>query len=86
MRTKTLLASMALASLAVAQPLSAATRSSESLPVRGVQSVDSSMSVDRAGSVTGESEELSRAFLLIILLFGGVAALILALSGNKSEG
>jgi len=84
MRTKTLLASMALASLAVAQPLSAATRSSDSLPDRGVQA--SSVSVDRVGSVTGESEELSRAFLLIILLFGGVAALILALSGNKSPG
>ncbi len=83
MRTKTLLASMAVASLAVAQPLSAATRSSESLPDRGVQS---SVSVDRVGSVTAETEELSRASLLIILLFGGVAALILALSGNKSPG
>ena len=83
MRTKTLLASMAVASLAAAQPLSAATRSFESLPESGVQSAD------RVGSISGESEteELGRSpFLVVALVFVVVAALILALSGNKSPG
>jgi len=84
MRTKTLLASMAVASLAVAQPLSAATRSSESLPQKGVQS---SVSADRVSSIAGESDDLrGRPLLLIILLAGGLAALIIALSGDKSPG
>jgi hypothetical protein len=84
MKTKTLLASLAVASLAVAQPVSAATRSSDSLPSRGVQSTEAA---DRIGSLTDESEELrGRPLLLIILLFGTIAALILALTGNKSPG
>ena len=84
MRTKTLLASMAVASLAVAQPVSAATRSADSLPSAGVQP---SVTSERIGSIAGESEELrGRPLLLIILIFGSLAALVAALSGGKSPG
>jgi hypothetical protein len=85
MRTKTLLASMAVAGLAVAQPLSAATRSADSLPSAGIQpSVTSS---DRVSSIVDESEDLrGKPILLIILLAGGLAALIAALSDGKSPG
>ena len=37
MKTKSLLASLAVASLALAQPVSAATRSADSLPVNGLR-------------------------------------------------
>jgi hypothetical protein len=83
MRTKTLLASMAVASLAAAQPLSAATRSFESLPESGVRSAD------RVGSISGESdaEEIAgNPLLVVVIVFVVVGALILALSGNKSPG
>lgn len=83
MRTKTLLASMAVASLAMAQPLSAATRSYESLPETGVRSAD------RVGSISGESEaeEVGGSPILVVgIVFLVVAGLILALSGNKSPG
>ena len=83
MRTKTLLASLAVASLAAAQPLSAATRSFESLPDTGVRSAD------RVGSISAESEaeEIGRSPVLVVgIVFIVVAALILALSGNKSPG
>ena len=83
MRTKTLLASMAVASLAAAQPLSAATRSFESLPESGVRSAD------RVGSISGESEAEEIAgnpLLVVVIVFVVVGALILALSGNKSPG
>ena len=52
MKTKTLFASLAIASLAIAQPLSAATRSADSLPQR------SAAVADRAGSLVDESEEM----------------------------
>ena len=81
---KTLLASMAVASLAMAQPASAATRSVDSLPQTGVQSASPSA---RVGSIAGESEEIrGRPVIAIVLLFVVLAALILALSGNKSPG
>ena len=84
MRTKTLLASMAVASLAVAQPLAAATRSVDSLPQSGVQSADAS---DRIGSISGEAEDVrGRPILAILLVAGVLAALILILSGSKSPG
>jgi hypothetical protein len=83
-RTKTLLASMAVASLAVAQPLAAATRSVDSLPQSGVQSTEAA---DRIGSINGEAEDVrGRPLLLILLLAGALAALIIALSGSKSPG
>ena len=84
MKTKTLLASMAVASLAIAQPLSAATRSADSVPQRGVQS---SQAADRIGSTTDEAEELrGNRFLPIVAVALIVALLILLSSGNKSPG
>ena len=84
MRTKTLLASMAVASLAVAQPLAAATRSADSLPQSGVQST---AAADRTGSIHGEAEDVrGRPILAILLVAGLLAALIVALSGSKSPG
>jgi hypothetical protein len=85
MRTKTLLASLAVASLAVAQPLSAATRSVDSLPQGAVQS---NTTAERIGAYSDESEDLrGQPLLLILLLFGVVGGLILAVSGgNKSPG
>ena len=85
MRTKTLLASLAVASLALAQPVSAATRSFQSLPESGAQSA---RAADRTGAYADESDELrGRPILAIVLVFGAVAALILAVSGgNMSPG
>ena len=81
MKTKTLLASMAVASLAIAQPVSAATRSADTLPRTGVQSIGPS---DRVGSLAGEAEELQgRPIVVIVLVFAVLAALVFALSGNK---
>ena len=82
MKMKTLLASMALASLAVAQPVAAATRSADSLPESGLQATDRA---DRLGSITGEAEELSTAFAVVIVL-ALLGVLILAASGGKSAG
>ena len=84
MKTKTLLASLAVASLAIAQPLSAATRSADSLPQRGAQST---AVADRAGSLAGESEELrGNPVIPIVLIAIVVAAIILAAGGGKSKG
>ena len=84
MKTKTLFASMALASLALAQPASAATRSSDSLPQRGVQATQS---VERVGAIADEAEDLrGRRALVIILIAAVIAALILAATGGKSPG
>jgi hypothetical protein len=84
MKTKTILASMAVASLAMAQPVSAATRSVDSLPRTGVQST---AAAERVGSIGEEADELrGRPLLLILLIGGALAALILALSGGKSPG
>ena len=85
MKTKTLLASIAVASMVAAQPVAAATRSADSLPVTGVQSTQA---VERAGSIDGESEEFlrGRPLLLIVLLAGVIAALIVLASDGKSPG
>jgi hypothetical protein len=84
MKTKTLFASLAVASLAIAQPLSAATRSADSLPQRGAQST---AVADRAGSLAGESEELrGNPVIPIALIALIVAAIILAAGGGKSKG
>ena len=83
MKTKTLLASLALASLVAAQPVSAATRSADSLPQTSAQPATSA---DRAGSIVGESEELGRPVIWIVVLFLLVGAVILGTSGSKSPG
>ncbi len=65
MKTKTLLASLAMAGLVIAQPASAATRS-----------IDSVDSAERISSPLGESEELGGSpFLLILVVFLAVAGL-----------
>jgi hypothetical protein len=85
MKMKTLLAALAVSSLALAQPAAAATRSSDSLPKNGVQA---SISTDRVGAITEETDSIRRGtpILLIILLFGSVAALVALLTGHKSAG
>lgn len=80
MKMKTLIASLAVASLAVSQPAAAATRSFESVPANGVQTA---APADRAGSIGSESEALKGSPLIIILLvFGVLAALLGASSGS----
>ena len=82
MKTKTLFASLAVASLAIAQPLAAATRSADSLP-----SAQSMAVADRAGSLAGDSEELRGSPVIpIVLIALIVAAIILAAGGGKSKG
>lgn len=84
MKTKTLLSSLALASLTVAQPVSAATRSSDSLPQAKAQPATSA---ERTGSIYGEAEEIGGGPLLIaFLLFAVVGGVIAATSGSKSPG
>jgi hypothetical protein len=86
MKTKTLITSLAVASLAVAQPAAAATRSYESIPATGVQTAEPA---DRAGSIIGEAEDGRGKPIFVI---GGVfllLALLLILSaggGGKSPG
>ena len=83
MKTKTLLASAALASLVLVQPVAAATRSGDSLPT----STQSTVSIDRVDSLSGESEAIrGNPWLWIILIFGSVAAFIALVSDNKSPG
>jgi hypothetical protein len=69
MKTKTLLASMAVAGLVIAQPASAATRS-----------IGSQDAPERIGSPAGDSEKLRGKPLLIILLVallaGGLVVLL----------
>lgn len=79
MKTKTLIASLAVASLALSQPVAAATRSYDSLPSQGVQS---SVPADRAGSIAGETEAMRGSPMIIILLVFGVLAALLALSSG----
>ncbi len=83
MNTKSLLASMAVASLAVAQPVAAATRSADSLPQSGVQSM---APADRVGSITGEAEELSTELAIAVAIFV-IIVIIWGIAGNnKSNG
>ena len=82
MKTKTLFASLAVASLAIAQPLSAATRSADSLP--GAKSTSAAA---RAGSIAGDAEELrGNPVLPLVAIAAIIAAIILAAGGGKSKG
>jgi hypothetical protein len=73
MKTKTLLASLALAGLVIAQPASATSRS-----------IDSQAAAERIGSPTGESENLrGRPLLFIVLVFLAVGGLVLLLSDGE---
>lgn len=85
MKMKTLLASLAVASLAAAQPVAAATRSSDSLPSTGVQSA---VPAERIGSLSDSSEELvgPMAIWLVVLIAAILGALVAASSGSKSPG
>lgn len=86
MKTRTLIASLAVASLAVAHPAAAATRSYESIPANGVQTA---APADRAGSILGEAEEGRGKPIFVIGAVFLVLALILILaagSGGKSPG
>lgn len=78
---KKLVASLAVATLVVAQPLAAATRSSDSLPSHGVQTTQAA---ERADSIPGQSEALGGSPIFIIV---GVFALLalLALAGGSSD-
>jgi hypothetical protein len=79
---KKLVASLAVATLVVAQPLAAATRSSESLPSHGVQTTQAA---ERAGSITGESDALKGSPIIIIGLVFLVLAGLLALGGSSDS-
>ena len=84
MKTKTLLASLAVTSLAVAQPAAAATRSYESIPATGVQAP---AAAERAGTAIGESEEFTRGGVWMVFVVLGLAALLVLLAtGKKSPG
>jgi hypothetical protein len=79
---KKLVASLAVATLVVAQPLAAATRSSESLPSPGVQTTQA---MERVGSITGESEAVRGKPIIVIGLVFLVLAVILAAAGGSDS-
>lgn len=83
MKTKTLLAALAVSSLVLAQPAAAATRSYDSLPKSGVQATTTSP--DRVGADVGETDDLNSTMTIfvIILLFAGVGGLIAATTGES---
>ena len=85
MKMKTLLASLAVASLVAAQPVAAATRSSDSLPRTGMQST---VPAERVGALTSDSEQFvgSTPVWIIALIAALLAALVAASSGSKSPG
>lgn len=83
MKSKALLASLAVSSLVLAQPVAAATRSYESIPANGVQAP--AAAVERAGAPVGESEELGGIWLVFVAL-GLAALLVILLTGDKSPG
>ena len=83
MKSKALLASLAVSSLVLAQPVAAATRSYESIPANGVQAPTGA--VERAGAPVGESEELGGIWLVFVAL-GLAALLVILLTGEKSSG
>ena len=81
MKTKTILASLAVSALALAQPAAAATRSYQSIPASGVTAPA------RAGADVGDAESVRGAPIVpIVITFAVLAALILLLSGGKSNG
>lgn len=82
MKTKTLIASLAVASLAVSQPLAAATRSYESVPSQGVQAA---APADRAGSIGAEAEAMRGSPMIVILLVFGLLAALLAVSSGSGN-
>ena len=83
MKTKTIIASLAVSALAFAQPAAAATRSYESIPASGVKA----SSPARAGAAVGEAESLRGAPVVpIVITFAVLALLILLISDDKSKG
>ena len=81
MKTKTILASLAVSALALAQPAAAATRSYESIPATGVTAPA------RAGAAVEDADSLRGAPVVpIVITFVVLAAIILLLSGGKSNG
>jgi len=78
---KKLVASLAVATLVVAQPLAAATRSSESLPSHGV----SAPAAERTGSITDPAEDLKGNPIIVIGLIAVILAGLLLLAGNSDS-
>lgn len=82
-KTRMLSALVAGLSFAVAQPLTAATRSADSLPAASAES----MGAERVGSLDSEFESLvGPPFLLIAALLGSIAAFAAAAGNGKSPG
>jgi hypothetical protein len=80
MKTKALLASLAVFSLAVAHPAAAATRSYETLPIVGVQA---SGHLERAGVAIDENEDVrGRRSIWLVFVALGLAALAVMLLTN----
>jgi len=79
---KKLVASLAVATLVVAQPLAAATRSSDAVPSHGVQT---SQAAERVDSITGQSEALGGSPIVIIGLVALVLAGLLLLGGSSDS-
>ncbi len=85
MKTKVLLASLAVSGLALAQPAAAATRSFESIPAAGVQTPTAA---ERTGAAIEESDELRgrRGIWAVFVALGLAALLVILLTGEKSPG
>jgi hypothetical protein len=80
MKTKTLLAALAMSSLVLAQPAAAAARS---VPAQG----NAAVAADRAGSVTSDAEEVAGGFgsVWIILLVAAVVAALIVLTTDSDD-
>jgi hypothetical protein len=78
MKTKSLLALLAVGGLVVAQPALAATRSYESLPASSA-----AVPADRSASIVTESEALRGSPVIPIVLVAVILAALLALSGGS---
>jgi hypothetical protein len=85
MKTKVLLALLTVASLALTQPATAATRSFESIPATGVQTP---AVAERTGAAIEESDELRgrRGIWAVFVALGLAALLVILLTGEKSPG
>ena len=79
---KKLVASLAVATLVVAQPAAAATRSAESLPSHGLQSTQAA---ERTGAITAENEDLKGSPIIVIGLVFLILAALLLLAGSGSD-